>query len=202
MGNEILSVVPQLAACSVCGKTSETKTGWFFRKEKQGRRKFVKVDYCPSCAAKAQQEVDEQSRDANLGGGILLGALAAALGAAAWYGLVVATNTKFGIAAVGVGWLVGRAVLFGAGNKRNASLQFASGALAVAGLIAGEYLNLNHLARESVAGFTGWLTVNQFLMIYWQVLTQGNWLLDVLFYVFSLLAAVGQLQPLKLRPRS
>jgi hypothetical protein len=185
----------------VCGKTRETTTGWFFRKEKQGRGKVVEIDYCPSCAAKVQQEVEEQSRDANLGGGILLGAVAAALGAAAWYGLVVATDKKYGVAAVGVGFLIGRGVLFGAGNKRSRTLQIVSAALAVVGLAAGEYLTINHLARKFVAGFTGWLTVFQFLTIYRKLLANGDWFLDVFFYLLSLIGAVGQLQPLKLRPR-
>jgi len=201
MGQGSLSVVPQPVVCSLCGRTSESNTGWFFRREKQGRGNVIEINYCPPCAAKVQQEVEEQSRDASLGGGILLGAVAAALGAAAWYGLTVATDRKFGVAAVAVGFLVGRGVLLGAGNKRSVTLQAASAALAVVGLAAGEYLTINHLARKSIEGFTGWLTVSQFLAIYPKILAEGNWFLDVCFYLFSLLAAVGQLKPLKLRPR-
>jgi len=201
MGDTPLSVTPKLGACSVCGRTSETKSGWFFRREKRGRRNFVDIDYCPSCAAKVQTEIQEQSRDANLQGGILLGALGAVLGAAGWYALVLFTNTKFGIAAVGVGWLVGRAVLLGAGNKRGTALQVAGAVLALAGLIGGEYLIINHAAQQSIEGFTGWLNATQFVTFYKEVLVHGNPLWDVVFYAVALMAAVGQVRPLKLRPR-
>jgi len=201
MGDTPLSIRQKAAACSVCGRTSETKAGWFFRREKQDRRNFVEINYCPSCAAKAQTEIQEQSRDANLQGGILLGALGAALGALGWYALVLFTNTKFGIAAVGVGWLVGRAVLLGAGNKKGGALEVAAAALALVGLIGGEYLIINHAARDSIEGFSGWLNANQFLTIYGQVMVKGNGLWDAFFSVLAVMAAVGQLRPLRLRPR-
>jgi len=69
-------------------------------------------------------------------------------------------------------------------------------------LAAGEYLTINYLVRKSVEGFTGWLTISQFLTIYPKVLAEGPWIMDVVFYVVALAAALGQLQPLKLRPRS
>jgi hypothetical protein len=200
MGVEPLSVVPQGVACTVCGKTSESTAGWFFRKEKHGK-KSVEINYCPSCAVRVQQELEEQSRDADVGSGILFGGVAAAIGAAAWFGLVLLTDRKFGVAAIGVGWLVGRGVLMGAGNKRSSALQLVSAVWAVVALVAGEYLIINHIARQAIQGFHGWLSVSQFLAVYPKILAAGNWLFDVLFYVFALLAAIAQLQPIKLRPR-
>ncbi len=67
--NGPLSLLPKRVACLVCGKTSETTTGWFLRKEEHGRGNLVEFIYCPSCAAKVQQEIEEQSRNANLGRG-------------------------------------------------------------------------------------------------------------------------------------
>jgi hypothetical protein len=79
----------------------------------------------------------------------------------AWPGLVLLTDKKYGVAAIGVGFLVGRGVLMGAGNKPSSTLQLVSAAWAVLALGAGEYLILNHIARLAVQGFHGWLSAAQ-----------------------------------------
>jgi len=189
------SITPQPVACSVCGTTSQSTEGWLFRPTKEGQ-----LPICPSCISKIQQELEQQSQDINMSGAVLCGALAALIGAGIWYGLVVLSNYKLGIVAIGVGWLVGKGVVLGSGNKRSGSLQLAGGLLALAALIGGEYLIVNYFARKYIEGFTGWLTPGQFLIVYPRILAQGKWILDVVFYLIAIYEGAIQPRPVKLKP--
>jgi hypothetical protein len=189
------STTQQPSVCSVCGATSQSTEGWVFRSTKQGQ-----LALCPSCTLKVQQELQQQSQDINMPGAILGGALAAVIGASVWYALVVLTDYKLGIVAIGVGWLVGKGVVLGSGKKRSGSLQLAGGLLALAALVGGEYLIVNYFARKHIEGFTGWLTLGQFLIIYPRILAQGKWILDVVFYLIAIYEGAIQPRPLKLKP--
>lgn len=194
---ETPSITPQPVTCSVCGATSQSSEGWSVTPTKQGQ--FV---LCPSCSLKVQEEIEKQSEDINMTRAVLYGALAALICSGIWYGLVVVSNYKLGIVAIAVGWLVGKGVVLGSGNKRSGSLQLAGGLLALAGLVGGEYLIINHFARKYIEGFTGWLTLEQFLAIYPQILARGNWILDVVFYLIAIYEGAIQPRPLKLAPRA
>lgn len=79
-------------------------------------------------------------------------ALAAGLvGAFAWYLTVRFTNYKLGLVAVGVGWLVGRGALFGARGRGSSEIAIGSVVVALGAMLCGEYLILDHLAREAFA---------------------------------------------------
>lgn len=121
---------------------------------------------------------------------ILYGVAAALIGSGAWYAVVVVTDYKLGLVAVAVGWLVGKGVLLGAGNRGSRALQFVGGLLAFAALFLGEYLIVNHFARQAVEDFNGWLTLEQFFSVYPQILAEGNWVLDIAFYLFALYEGV------------
>jgi len=125
--SEFLSVTPQRLRCYVCGTFTESPKGWSYRIRLLGHSPV-----CPSCRSKVEQEIKQLTGDLNLLGALLLGAVAAAVVATAWYGISVVlgsmpTFEAIGIAA-GTGWLVGKAVVLGSGNKRGPSLQRAAGA--------------------------------------------------------------------------
>lgn len=191
--DEYQSPSPQTVTCEGCGTSGQATEGWLFRPTKEGP-----VALCPSCAVKTQQEFEQQTRDVNMPQAVLYGALAALIGAGVWYGLVIASNFKLGIVAVGLGWLVGVAVVRGAGNKRSFHLQILGGLLALFGLGVGEYLTINHFAREAFEDFSGWLTLEQFIQIYPLILAEGNWVLDIVFYLIALYEGYIQPRPLKL----
>lgn len=180
-------------SCSNCGATGRQEEGWWIRPDKDQT-----VVLCPNCKMQVDQELAQQSQDVNMGRAAVFGALAAAIGAGVWYGLVVLTDYKLGIVAIGVGWLVGKGVVVGAGNKRSVSLMVVGGVLSVLALVAGEYFIVNHMVRQYVEGFTGWLSLEEFLNIYPEVLAEGNWLLDVVFYLIALYEGVIQAKPVKL----
>lgn len=80
----------------------------------------------------------------------LLGALlGGALGAVAWWGFTIVTRISFGMVAVVIGYLVGHGAMRGAGNKRTASLQALSAAVATVSFAAATYLvNMTLINRE------------------------------------------------------
>jgi hypothetical protein len=149
-----------------------------------------------------QHEIDEQTSHPNLPGAVGLGALAAALGSVGWFAvarLAVAAEggvgwVVVGMLAIGIGWLVGKAVVLGSGNKRGPSLQLISATLSSIPLFGGRYLLLNHLmSRQMAASFTNWLTPSQFLTIYGRLLMHGAIIVDLGFLALAI--ACGAVQP-------
>ncbi len=118
-------------------------------------------------------------------------ALAAGLvGAFAWYLTVRFTNYKLGLVAVGVGWLVGRGALFGARGRGSTEIAIGSVVVALGAMLFGEYLILDHLAREALASdasqFPGgevpaFLSPPMFVALYRE--TVG--VMDALFYALG-----------------
>ena len=183
--------------CSVCRKTANSAAGWLFHRTPDGE-----LGVCPSCASLVQHDAEEQARGANLPRALLYGGAAGFVGSAFWYGLAAALDARFTVVAIGIGWLVGTAVVIGSGNKRSTSLQWISGTLAVAALLGGEYFILNHLVRkDSSPPFSGWLTVDQFFYLYGQLFTTsggsgGLW--EVAFALLAIATAITVPRPLKL----
>jgi hypothetical protein len=190
--DESLSIMPKRVACSVCGKTAESTEGWLFQHTRDGDRGM-----CPSCAPLVQRAAEEQARDANLPNALLYGGAAGLVGSAVWYVLAVAVDVKSAAVAIGIGWLVGKAVVIGGGNKRGTSLQWISGALAVAAVLGGEYFIVNHLVRE-YSSFSGWLTVEQFFQVYRRLLTSTGGLWEAAFVLFAIATAIALPRPIKL----
>jgi hypothetical protein len=134
-----------------------------------------------------EQEIEQLASNPNLLGAVLLGAVAAVAVATAWYGISVVlgpmpTFEAIGIAA-GIGWLVGKAVVLGSGNKRGPTLQSAAGALAGAGVLGGQYLTLNHLISK-LAGRdpSGWLSWKQFLILLGRLTAHGKGFEELLLF--------------------
>jgi hypothetical protein len=81
---------------------------------------------CRNCESKWQDELDEETRDPNIAGAVLFGLGASIISIFVWSLLTLLTNYQLGIIAVGVGWIIARAVVLGAGNKRGKILQVMS----------------------------------------------------------------------------
>jgi len=124
-------------------------------------------DYCAACVTELQASLATPAAvaataPAHLSGdpivadrgfplkGVLLAALAGVVGAFVWYGVVELTNMKIGLVAVGIGWLVGRAAVMGAGAGGKQLAVF-SLIIAVVSMVLGEYLMLNHAVHAYFA---------------------------------------------------
>jgi len=187
MSPEFLSVTPQRVRCYICGAFSETPDQWKYRLRLGGHSPV-----CPSCAGKAAMEIEEMTNHPNLLGAVLLGALATLAGSVAWYVAAVVTNRQYMILAIGVGWLVGKAVVLGSGNKRGAELQVAAAALAFIGILGGRYLLVNHFVSVVAPNrASAWLTLQQFIAINGRLLQNGNGFFDLLCSVIAVCYALA-----------
>ena len=89
---------------------------------------------------------------AHLIGGVVGGAIGAVAAAGIWYGVVAATGWQVGLVAVAVGFVVGQAVVFGAGGRGSVLLVPVSVAFTLLSLVASEYLIARHfLGIEAAA---------------------------------------------------
>ena len=186
MSPEFLSVTPQRVRCYCCGSFTQSPDGWKYRLRHGGHSAV-----CPSCVGKVEMELVEMTSHPNFGGAVLLGALAALAGSIAWYGFTLVTDREYYILALGIGWLVGKAVVLGSGNKRGVGLQAVAGLLAFVGVMGGRYLLVNHfvttIAPDQVSS---WLTFNQFMAINGQLLQHGSGFAELIFSVVAVCYAV------------
>ena len=108
-------------------------------------------------------------------------------GALLWYGIVVVTDMKLGIVAIGVGWMVGQAGLRGNGGRGGAALGLTCVAIAILSMAAGEYFIVNHIVHRVLAErqpdkeFPAFLSTAQFVDVYGQ--TFG--FMDAVFYAIG-----------------
>jgi hypothetical protein len=89
--------------------------------------------------------------------GILAGLVAAALGAAIWMGITIATNMHIGFVAIGVGALVGYAIRL-VGNGRSMIFGIVGALLTLAGCLGGEILTVVQLSSTAERDFYYTLT--------------------------------------------
>jgi len=120
-------------------------------------KKAAGVTICPNCAEQIESAFQAETEGPNLPGAVLLGLGAAVISCLIWYGIVVVTNYQLGIIAVGVGWLVALAVIFGSGKKRGPKLQAISVVITLLAMVASEYLIVRHFLVEALSeeGYTG-----------------------------------------------
>jgi len=114
-------------------------------------KKSPNVILCSGCAQNIEQAFQAETEGANPAGGLLFGLGAAIVSSLVWYGVVVLTKYELGILAVGVGWLVGQAVMLGAGRKRSTLLQVMSVAITVAAMVSSEYLIVRYFVAQALA---------------------------------------------------
>ena len=78
----------------------------------------------------------------------MLGILAGIVGAAAWFFVEILTGYQIGYVAMGIGWLIGQAVVFGSGKKRGQALQLISSGIALFSIWAASYFSNLHYANQ------------------------------------------------------
>ena len=71
-------------------------------------KKSPATTICKSCEVKVEQEFQQETEDANVPAGLLLGLAAAFVAGVIWYAVVVITGYELGLVAIAIGWLVGR----------------------------------------------------------------------------------------------
>jgi len=164
--------------CAACSKTFAGKT------------------YCETCAADLERKAEERYQGMGpatgglpvglpimtapitpaapppYGRSLLFAVLGGALGALLWFAVVAATDLKLGIVAIGVGILVGRGAVFGAGGRGGQGIALLSVVVAIVAMGAGEYLMINHAVLKYMGEHqiappaSGFIGLNLFAKVY------------------------------------
>ena len=125
----------------------------------------------------------------------LLAGLAAAIAGGIAWGLVVKwTDYEVGIAAWGVGALVGFAVATAAGSRRGEDLQLAAVVFALLGVLLGKYLAFAFVVREEFGGAIGLLS-RDMLSLFRDSLREVFGLFDLLWAGLAVVTAWFALRP-------
>ena len=142
-----------MAICQLC--EADIPEGHQVEIQGKGRRALNSI-ICPNGASDIEQTLQAETENPNLILAVLAGLAAAIVGTLVWYGVVVITNYQLGFIAVGVGWLVAMAVVFGSGRKRGPALQAISVAITLVALTMSEYLIVRYSLSEYLVeqGFT------------------------------------------------
>jgi len=145
---------------------------------------------------KLQHLMDQLRANQNLGAGIFGGLIAAAAGACGWALLAYYTGWQLGIAAIGIGWLVGYAVRK-MGNGIDKVFGVAGAVLALLGIGAGNLLaTCAYLAEDTGATILEVIATLD-LETAGRILAGGFSPVDLLFYALAVYYAYkGAIRPM------
>lgn len=131
--------------CSMCQK--EGTTDQFITL--QGN-KGQNVYLCPECKEKANKSFEDETKNPNILLAIVVGAIGAVIGGVIWYFVAIGTGKEIGYISLGMGYLVGFGVYFGAGKKRGHQLQIIAALLAVVAIIVTEKFIFDYFLNDYV----------------------------------------------------
>jgi hypothetical protein len=121
-------------ACAQCGKPLAGDD-----RVVAGDRSFCRACY-ETLFQELQRSVAALSTDINYPMAAIGAVLGGIAGIVLWWGLTVVTKIAFGLAAVGIGWLVGQGTVRFAGGKRSTGLQVLAVVVSVACFAVASYL--------------------------------------------------------------
>jgi len=118
----------------------------------------------------------------NIPFGILAGAIAAAVGAAIWMGITVATGVHVGYVALGVGALVGLAVRQ-VGHGRSVIFGIIGAVLTLVGCLGGEILTMVQLSTSPQHDFYNVLTTIDLTQVVSRILDKAD---PIMYFIYAL----------------
>ncbi len=170
--------------CTRCSKLINAQDEYTI--VKTSKHGDVESALCPQCRAVVQDAIEQETHAPNILLALVAGLLGAAVAGLIWYYFVTLTEIQFGLVSVLMGWLVGKCVVWGSGNRRGKSLQLLSLSLTIVAIIFSEYLILNHYFIEEFGSGYGNLTLSDFLRMYGLYFTQASGFINLLFYGIAL----------------
>lgn len=139
------SEVGKKVRCSECGKEGTTDE-FVTLQDKKGENIYL----CEKCKEKTKQSFEEETKDPNIPLAVVAGAIGAAVGGLVWYFIAIKTRTEIGYISLGLGYLTGFGVHFGAGKKRGHQLQIISAVLALVAIIVTEKFIFDYFVNDYV----------------------------------------------------
>ena len=171
------------STCAICGKV--------ISKDKVLPSLATGEILCSECFFKHMMVAAEVERvsHASLDNYLLafiLGGVAAFGGGYIWYGITLASDTKWGIVALLIGVMVGFAVYFGSGRKVMLSFGFIGALAAVVGLLWGDYLIYKEMLSQAAYEAGVSLEFAKLIFPFSEYLHETTGVLDIIFYAIAL----------------
>jgi hypothetical protein len=129
--------------CAQCRKEVLGKEAYAY-KGKGGEEIFL----CETCKTEAEKVFAAETKNPNIVMAVMLGSMAGVVAGIVWYFFAILTGYQIGYIALGVGFIIGWAVIFGSGKKRGPVLQVISAAITLATLFISEYFMTMYYYRQ------------------------------------------------------
>lgn len=136
----------EIVICSGCKKEISTKDGFTFKDKTDST-----IYLCDDCKKATEKEFEKETENPNLTFAILLGCIGGLVSGFIWYFLTVWTDRQIGYIAIGVGFVIGWAVMFGSGGKRGMTIQITSAAITLVTLLCSQYFIVLYYIRKYVS---------------------------------------------------
>lgn len=129
--------------CSQCSKQVLGSQAYTYRGKKN-----KSIFLCETCREAVEKVFDEETKNSNIVMAVILGLAAAVAAGTGWFFFSILTGYQIGYIAIGVGFLIGWAVIWGSGKKRGAVLQIISAFLTLITLFTSEYFMMLYYYRQ------------------------------------------------------
>lgn len=140
---KIGSKASEVVLCSQCQK-EVSGAQYYTYKDKEGQAMFL----CDNCRGIAEKAIQEETNNPSMGMALVLGMLAAVVAGVVWFAFSVLTGYQIGYIAIGVGYLIGKAVIWGSGGKRGMPLQIMSAVITLLTLFISQYFITVYYIRQ------------------------------------------------------
>lgn len=132
-----------MVTCAQCQKEVSGKEAYTY-KDKGKKEIFL----CESCRSEAERIFKAETENPNIVMALACGAVAGVFAGALWYFFSILTGYQIGYIAIGVGFVIGWAVIWGSGRKRGATLQWISAGMTLLTLFISEYFMTLYYYRK------------------------------------------------------
>ena len=125
--------------CGQCQKEVLGKEAYAYKDAKNNE-----IFLCEPCKNEVEKVLKAETQNPNIVMALILGSVAGVVAGVIWYFFSILTGYQIGYIAIGVGFIIGWAVIFGSGQKRGAALQIMSAAITLVTLFIAEYFMTLH----------------------------------------------------------
>jgi len=149
MGEEPIKIGTKAAedvVCSNCQKTVPGADVHSFR-----GKKGEDIYFCSACKQQIDAAFKQETENPNFVGAVVLGLVAGIVSGVVWYLVEVLTGYQVGYIALGAGYLVGLAVVWGSGKKRGSILQLISVAITLISVCGASYFSALYYINKYVS---------------------------------------------------
>lgn len=136
--------------CSNCQKTLPGSEAHSFRDKNNND-----IYMCDDCKKLIDAQFMKEVENPNYIGALLAGIIAAIVTGAVWFFIEIATEMVIGYVALGVGFVIGWAVIFGSGKKRGLGLKVISAVLTLVTIYGASYFSTIHLSNKELSNLLG-----------------------------------------------